>query len=133
MAMQVLKKEPVLGVGIGDKKLKLVKPYIEKSTNVPEEHTFNPHNQFLDYWISAGIIPLLCFILFLVNEFSIAWRNKHFTYLGLVYCFTLFCFTDIAMTGQRGQVFFLFFICFFGSEIRKKKKTERDMALPLPV
>ena len=132
-ALDVIKDHPLLGVGIGDKKLKLLKQNTGNSPDSSDEHTFNPHNQFLDYWISAGIIPLLCFILFLANEFSIAWRNKHFIYLGLVYCFTLFCFTDIAMTGQRGQVFFLFFICLFGSEIRKKNKTEPDMALPLPV
>ena len=119
-AIRLIKKNPMLGVGIGDKQIKLLSKQAKLTDDMLPEYMFNPHNQFLDFWISAGIIPVICFLLFLINEFSKAIRYKHIVYLGLVYCFCLFCFTDIAMMVQRGQIFFLCFICLF--EIESKKK-----------
>jgi len=126
-AIRIIKKYPLFGVGIGDKKFNLLKRdtslgdkrYVEFGNETLPGHMFNPHNQFLDFWIAAGILPVICFLLFLINEFSKAIRYKHIVYLGLVYCFCLFCFTDMAMMVQRGQIFFLFFICLFEIESRK--------------
>lgn len=120
-AIRIIKKNPIFGIGIGDKKNKTIVKTEELPPGSLPEHVFNPHNQFLDFWISAGILPVICFLLFLINEFSKAIRYKHIVYLGLVYCFCLFCFTDIALMVQRGQIFFLFFICLF--EIESGKKT----------
>ena len=127
-AIRIIKKYPLVGVGIGDKKFNLLerdislgdKRYVEFGNETLPDHIFNPHNQFLDFWISAGILPVICFLLFLINEFSKAIRYKHIVYLGLVYCFCLFCFTDMAMMVQRGQIFFLFFVCLFEIESRKR-------------
>lgn len=119
-AIRFIKKEPILGIGIGDKKNKLIVKNEELPPGSSPEHVFNSHNQFLDFWIAAGIIPALCFLLFLINEFSKAFRYKDFAYLGLVYCFCLFCFTDIAMMVQRGQIFFLFFICLYENEGKRR-------------
>ena len=122
-AIRVIKNNPILGIGIGDKKNKSIVKTEELPPGSLPEHVFNSHNQFLDFWISAGIIPVICFLLFLINEFSKAFRYKNIVYLGLVYCFCLFCFTDIAMMVQRGQIFFLFFICLFEIESRKRMAT----------
>ena len=127
-AIRIIKKHPLLGVGIGDKKYKLIernieledKRYVEFGEGTKPDDIFNPHNQFLDFWIAAGIIPVICFLLFFINEFSKAIRYKNILYLGLLYCFCLFCLTDMAMMVQRGQVFFLFFICLFEIESRKR-------------
>jgi len=127
-AIRIIKQHPVLGVGIGDKKYKLIerntelgdKRYVEFGASTKPDDIFNSHNQFLDFWIAAGIIPVICLLLFFINQFSKALRYKNILYLGLLYCFCLFCFTDIAMMVQRGQIFFLFFICLFEIESRKK-------------
>ena len=129
-ALRIIKKHPLFGVGIGDKKYKLIERnltlgderYFEFGADSKPEGVFNAHNQFLDFWISAGIIPVICLILFFINEFSKALRYRHIVYLGLVYCFCLFCFTDMAMMVQRGVVFFLFFICLFENEIKLRLK-----------
>ena len=129
-AVQIIKKHPFFGVGIGDKKYKLIERnlelgdqrYIEFGKDSKPEGIFNAHNQFLDFWITAGIIPVLCLLFFFILEFSKAMRYRHILYLGLLYCFCLFCFTDMAMMVQRGVVFFLFFICLFENEIKLKLK-----------
>lgn len=127
-AIRIIKKHPLLGVGIGDKKYKLIerdttlgdKRYVEFGLNTKPNDVFNPHNQFLDFWIAAGIIPVICLLLFFINQFSKALHYKNILYLGLLYCFCLFCFTDMAMMVQRGQIFFIFFVCFFEIESRKR-------------
>ena len=127
-AIRMIKASPFTGVGIGDKKYKLIerdttlgdKRYVEFGLNTKPNDVFNPHNQFLDFWITAGIIPVICLILFFINQFSKALRYKNILYLGLLYCFCLFCFTDMAMMVQRGQIFFIFFVCLFEIESRKR-------------
>jgi hypothetical protein len=134
-AIRIIKANPFTGVGIGDKKYKLIerdtslgdKRYVEFGLNTKPDDVFNPHNQFLDFWIAAGIIPVICLILFFINQFSKALRYKNILYLGLLYCFCLFCFTDRAMMVQRGQIFFLFFVCLFEIESRKRM-TELPMS-----
>ena len=129
-AIRIIKDHPLFGVGIGDKKYKLIernmelgdKRYAEFGADAKPDHIFNPHNQFLDFWITAGIIPVICLVLLFINQFSKALRYRHTVYLGLLYCFCLFCFTDMAMMVQRGQIFFLFFICLFEKEINRKLK-----------
>ena len=127
-AIRIIKKHPLMGVGIGDKKFNLLerdislgdKRYVEFGNETLPDHIFNPHNQFLDFWIAAGILPVICLLLFFINEFFKAIRYKNIVYLGMVYCTCLFCFTDLAMMVQRGQIFFLFFIYLFEIESRKK-------------
>lgn len=118
-ALRVIKKNPFLGVGIGDKK----NDHVMKEEELPEgslpAHPFNSHNQFLDFWLAAGIIPLICFIIYLINVCRQAIKQKHIIYMALAFCFCLFCFSDAAMMVQRGQVFFLFFVCIFEFESKK--------------
>ena len=128
-ALRLVKKHPFFGVGIGDTKYKLIernlalgdKRYIEFGESTKPDDRFNPHNQFLDFWINAGIIPVICLLLFFIDQFTKAVRSKQPLYLGLLFCFCLFCFTDAALMVQRGQVFFLFFICLFETVGEKKK------------
>ncbi|HEX6848050.1 MAG TPA: O-antigen ligase family protein [Chitinophagaceae bacterium] len=121
-ALRAIKTNPVFGIGIGDKK----NENIMKVEDLPEgalpDHMFNSHNQFLDFWLSSGIITLICFVLLLINELRKTFHYKDLSYLGLVYLFCLFCFTDSAIMVQRGQLFFLFFIALFDYEIKNQGK-----------
>lgn len=135
-AIRIIKKHPLFGVGIGDKKYELIerdlelgdKRYIEFGIDTKPNDIFNPHNQFLDFWIAAGIIPVICLLLFFINQFSKAVRYRHPIYIGLLYCFFLFCFTDMALMVQRGQIFFLFFICLFEIELEKRIQPRKPSA-----
>lgn len=129
-AFRIIKKNWLFGVGQGDKKYKLIERnmelgderYLEFGADAKPDGPFNAHNQFLDFWIAAGVIPVVCLLLFFINEFSKAFRGRHILYVGLVYCFCLFCVTDIALMIQRGQIFFLFFICLLEAESKKNIK-----------
>ena len=123
-ALQVIYAHPILGIGIGDKKNSVVMKSDPLPAGARPEHVFNSHNQFLDFWVAAGILPFIFFILFMINEFKKAWQRKNFVYLGLVYAFCLFCLTDSAMMIQRAQIFFLFFILIFENEYNRSTSTK---------
>ena len=124
-AISVIKKHPVTGIGIGDKKNSSIMNTLDLPPGAAPEHVFNSHNQFLDLWVAAGIIPMVCFVLFLFFEFKRAFRFKNILYAGLLYCFSLFCFTDSAMLAQRGHTLFLLFIWLF--EIASKRNEEKKL------
>ena len=71
-AFRIIKKFPFFGGGIGDKKYTLIerdkalgdKRYVEFGADTKPNDIFNSHNQFLDFWIDAGIIPVICLLLF---------------------------------------------------------------------
>ena len=128
-AIRMIKKNPLLGVGIGDKKYELIdrdmtlgdRRYVEFGEDTRPGDVFNPHNQFFDFWIAAGIIPVICLLFFFINEFLKPLRHRDLVYLGVLYCFCLFCLTDRPLMIQRGQFFFLFFICLLEAELERKK------------
>ena len=124
-AVNIIKAHPFFGIGIGDKKNKGIMRSEDLQPGSAPDHVFNSHNQFLDFWVAAGIVPFACFVLFLINQLRTAWLRKHIVYLGLVYCFCLFCLTDSAMMVQRGQVFFIFFVWLF--ELDSKRKEEQNL------
>jgi hypothetical protein len=123
-AINIIKAHPFFGIGIGDKKNKGIMRPEDLPPGAAPEHVFNSHNQFLDFWVAAGVVPFICFVLFLINQLRAGWVRKHMVYLGLIYCFCLFCLTDSAMMVQRGQVFFIFFVWLF--ELDPKRKEEKN-------
>ena len=120
-AFRIIRDHPLFGVGIGDKKYSLIsrdmdlgdKRYVEFGIDTKPNDVFNPHNQFLSFWLDAGILPVMCLLVYFILQFQSAFRHRHMLHIGLLYCFCLFCFTDMALMVQRGQIFFLFFICLF--------------------
>ena len=135
-AFRIIRDHPLLGVGIGDKKYSLIsrdmdlgdKRYIEFGIDTRPNDVFNPHNQFLSFWLDAGIVPVICLLFFFMLQFQSAFRHRHILHIGLLYCFCLFCFTDMALMVQRGQIFFLFFICLFeyGAKVSQKNDAHSD-------
>jgi O-antigen ligase len=59
---KVFKKNPVMGVGIGDKKDELFKVYEEKKFMFAISTGKNVHNNYLDILMSTGIIGLFLFL-----------------------------------------------------------------------
>jgi O-antigen ligase len=61
---QLFKQHPVIGVGIGDKKIELFKVYEQKNFQFAIRTNKNVHNNYLDILYSLGLIG---FVLFLVG------------------------------------------------------------------
>jgi O-antigen ligase len=110
-ALQIIKKHPLLGVGLGDSQEELVKQYRKFNFTVGFQNRFNAHNQYLELWIAGGVITFLCFILFIVFEGRKAWLSDNYLLLFLLYLFSVFCFTESVLSGQFGRISFFLFLC----------------------
>jgi len=62
-AMEIIKKHPVFGVGIGDVRTELVKEYNRIGEDKLEKERLNAHNQFLEVLLEGGLVGFSFFLL----------------------------------------------------------------------
>ena len=107
----IIERNFLLGVGQGNVKSAYSEAYKQTSPNLDEKVQHAVHNQFLSYWITAGIATILCFLLY----FYFMWKQakKHEVTLVFVILALLSCFTEDTLTTQPGVAFFAFFSTFF--------------------
>ena len=112
-ATLLLKDHWLMGAGTGDIKDVLMEGYEKNNFQYGLKHKLNPHNEFLQIWISVGIIGFLIYLLALL--FPI-WR---FFFLP-EFCLSLFpiiiflySLTESVLENQYGILFFTFFYVLF--------------------
>lgn len=107
----IIERNVLFGVGQGNVKSAYSVAYKETSPNLDEKVQHAVHNQFLSYWIAAGIAGILCFLLY----FYFMWKQarKHEIALAFVILALLSCLTEDTLTTQPGVAFFAFFSTFF--------------------
>ncbi|MGV8813331.1 MAG: O-antigen ligase family protein [Gelidibacter sp.] len=81
----------------------------------------NPHNQYLDYLLTGGIVMLVVFLITLFLIFKRFINNKLYIGAILIFFFMLQCMTEALMERYRGIVLFAFFVSlFYGPRIKKE-------------
>jgi len=107
----IIERNTLLGVGQGNVKSAYSEAYKQTSPNLDEKVQHAVHNQFLSYWIAAGLAAILCFILY----FYLMWKHarKNEIALAFVTLAMLSCLTEDTLTTQPGAAFFAFFSTFF--------------------
>lgn len=103
---QILKKNMILGVGIGDVYDELDKVYREVDYKFGYLDQQNPHNEFLSQWLATGIIGIFLMIFVLTVLFSSAIRSKKYDFLILLLLFTVTFLLESVLERQKGIVLF---------------------------
>ena len=107
----IINQNPLFGVGQGNVKSVYRLAYKQTSPNLDEKVQNAVHNQFLSYWIAAGIIAMLIFMLYFLFMWKQARRNEVvFSFVTIAF---LSCLTEDTLTTQPGVAFFAFFSTFF--------------------
>lgn len=108
-SIQLIKEDPLLGLGVGDAKQELIAQYKKNGFNHGVEMQYNSHNQYLTTFIGLGIggISILIFSIFLMFYESILLRNPYLFFFSII-C-SLFMLTESILERQSGIVFFAFF------------------------
>lgn len=75
-AWNVIKRNPLLGVGWGDVQENLNTEYA--TMNIGSKFWFMPHNQFLTVWVGAGLVGLLVFIIAIIFPFIVKKMYRYF-------------------------------------------------------
>ena len=107
----IIERNLLFGVGQGNVKSAYSEAYKQTSPNLDEKVQHAVHNQFLSYWIAAGLTAILSFLLY----FYFMWKHarKNEIVLAFVILAMLSCLTEDTLTTQPGVAFFAFFSTFF--------------------
>lgn len=83
-AFEIIKREPILGVGIGDVDSEMEKENIKAKII---ETSLGSHNQYLYCWLAMGILGFLLLLAMFASAFYYGVKNRYFpliTFVGVI-------------------------------------------------
>jgi len=110
---QLLKDHWLIGVGTGDMHAVLQQYYLENEFYFGFWERFNPHNQFLQTFVTLGLPGLGCLLLIYFLGFKRAIRSRDFTFITFMAIFTVFSLTESTLAINKGLIFFVIFLMLF--------------------
>ncbi|MEQ9415048.1 MAG: O-antigen ligase family protein, partial [Cyclobacteriaceae bacterium] len=104
----VLQSNPIIGSGSGDTHLEMNRTL--KAHNISNVLNSNdPHNQFLNTFISTGLIGLLLLLGCYFYPVRHAWLQENFLQLSFIGLVLLASLTESFLESQKGIAFFVLF------------------------
>ena len=108
---QIIREHWLLGVGIGQQREALDHQLeLQHSPIADKKKNRGSHNQFLTFWMAAGIIPLLYFCFFLVYPFVEMKKRITFVYIALILLLVLSMLVEDTLNAQTGRMMFTIFV-----------------------
>jgi O-antigen ligase len=108
-AWQVIKNNPVFGVGTGDVKDALVAQYSKNNYTGIMKERLNAHNEYLQVTAALGITGLLCLLSCLVLPLYVGIQQKRFVYVLFILIMLINFLTESVLETQGGTIFYGFF------------------------
>jgi hypothetical protein len=100
-ALQVIKENPILGVGIGDTDTELEKQY--KKNNLDFE--YGTHNQYIYAQLSMGIVGLFLLLAMLFVPLYYGIKNRYFPLIGFSVAVMINLLFENMLTRSAGLMF----------------------------
>lgn len=101
----------LLGVGIGQQRTALDQQLVAQHSPIADKKKQRgSHNQFLTFWIAAGIIPLLYFCFLLIFPFVTMRPRITFLYFSLILLLFLSMLVEDTLNAQTGRMLYTIFI-----------------------
>lgn len=115
------------GIGFDATKDQLVSCYEDQIVNSKKKEKFvsqryNTHNQFLDFYLSAGFIALLVFLVFII--FSFIATHKKFFPTAMVSILVMYCMVENLFHRQIGAYYVGFILIVLMTTTQTNKTTE---------
>lgn len=109
---QLFKENPILGTGIGDKRVELNRIYRDRDFHFAIETRKNVHNNYLDILYSTGLIGLIIFLIaWAILPFIRFYRNRD-TLAMLIHITALFAMiTEVYFDRSLGPFSFAGWLC----------------------
>ncbi|WP_170234440.1 O-antigen ligase family protein [Bizionia saleffrena] len=114
-SLEVIKRNPIIGVGAIQMKDSLVREYKKNNYLIGAQKRFDPHNQYLTETLSNGVFSGIALILLLLVPYILALRAKYILYSSFVLLIVFSLFTESVLYRQKGLVFYCFFNALFFS------------------
>lgn len=110
-SLNIIKKNPILGVGTGDISNAFNDYYEETASKLNEENRLRSHNQYLAITVAFGIIGLLWYLFSLLYPLSEK-KNRNYLYIIFLAIMLLSMLTEDTLETQIGVTLFAFFNSF---------------------
>ena len=108
---RVIREHWLFGVGIGNQRSALDRQLeVQQSPIAGKRPGRGSHNQFLTYWIAAGIIPVLYFCFLLVYPFVEMKKRITFVYFALILMLFLSMLVEDTLNAQSGLTLWTTFV-----------------------
>ncbi|MBL6949963.1 MAG: O-antigen ligase family protein [Bacteroidales bacterium] len=118
---QIIQDHPFFGVGTGDVKDALLEVYSHQGIKYAYSRRLNAHNQYLQTYLSVGLIGFLVLVAMLVWPGILAFRRKNYIYFFFILLVSMNILVESMFECQAGIVFYAFFnaLLFWYSSIDK--------------
>ena len=117
-AVQVISDNLIIGTGTGDSKDELMAEYKTRGMTGALAHELNAHNEFLQVFVSLGIIGFVLLLGNLYFPLFFAFKEGNIIYLLFLLIISLNFLTESMFETQAGVMFYAFFnslLCFHKS------------------
>jgi O-antigen ligase len=105
--LEMKEKNCLIGTGSGDSQELIDNVYKKHKMDDAGYLGLNMHNQFLEFFVSFGLIGLLYFILILFVCFQKAIKQNDYLYIIFLFSFSFMSLTESNLQVHRGVVFFV--------------------------
>ena len=123
-SMEILQDNWLIGTGTGDVKDELIKTYEKHQFHYALDKKLNAHNQFLQVWLTLGIVGLLLLIWSLALPIYRLKSQGQPLFALFAIIIILNSMTESILEVQKGVLFFVFFysLLVLGKEIYTTKE-----------
>jgi hypothetical protein len=119
-SLDLIRKNPVLGVGTGDIKDELKQIYLQNNYQYGIRGDLNPHNQFLHTTVMLGMIGLFVLLACLLVPFVMAYRRSDHIYMIFLMIIFLNSMTESILEVQKGVLLMAFFSLLFYIDMKAR-------------
>jgi len=112
VAIQAIKDHWITGVGTGDLKSTLDEYYLGNGFEFAYLEHFNTHNQFLQTFLTIGILGFLVLISLFIFGIYTSLKNRDLVLFIFLILFGLFSISESTLATNKGIVAFSFFMSF---------------------
>ena len=121
--LKLIKDNYITGYGIGNTQYKLNECYKENDQYKMID-VYNSHNQFIDIVLKTGIIGLIFFLVFLLDNIYIAKRRENMLLLNIILFYFIIFFTENILLRQSGVILVIFLLVFLNKFNFKKESNK---------
>jgi O-antigen ligase len=102
----------LFGVGIDSMEQHLTPCYVTKLLDQRGEF-YNPHNEYLETWLTLGLLGIVLFMLALIVPAIKRFGSHNYLYLSFLLLFAISSLTESTLGVQKGIIFYAFFNSLF--------------------
>lgn len=106
----IIQKHWFLGVGIGQQRTALDQQLEAQHSPIAERKMRGSHNQFLNFWLASGILPVLYFCFLLIFPFVAMRPRINFVYFSLILLLFLSMLVEDTLNTQTGNMLYTIFV-----------------------